>query len=43
MGQHYKHQKFKTFCSFLIILILLPYIVAVFVNGADMELSLIHI
>lgn len=37
MGQHYKHQKFKTFCSFLIILILLPYIVAVFVNGADME------
>lgn len=37
MGQRYMRQKVKTICSFLIILILLPYIVAVFVNGGDME------
>ncbi|MBU3876540.1 SpoIID/LytB domain-containing protein [Faecalicatena sp. AGMB00832] len=37
MGQRYMRQKIKTFCSFLIILILLPYIVAVFANGSDME------
>lgn len=37
MGQRYMRQKAKTICSFLIILILLPYVVAVFVNGADME------
>lgn len=37
MGQRYMRQKIKTFGSFLIILILLPYIVAVFANGSDME------
>ncbi len=37
MGQHYMRQKLKTICSFLVILILLPYVVAVFVNGGDME------
>lgn len=37
MGQRYMRQKAKTICSFLIILILLPYVVAVFVNGKDME------
>lgn len=37
MGQRYVRQKIKTICSFLIILILLPYVVAVFVNGGDME------
>lgn len=37
MGQRYLRQKAKTACSFLIILILLPYIVAIFVNGADMK------
>lgn len=37
MGQRYMRQKAKTIGSFLVILILLPYIVAVFVNGADME------
>lgn len=37
MGQRYMRQKVKTFFSFLIILILLPYIVAVFVNGGNME------
>lgn len=37
MGQHYMRQKAKTIGSFLIILILLPYVAAVFVNGADME------
>ena len=37
MGQRYMRQKVKTVCSFLIILILLPYVVAIFVNGTDME------
>ncbi|MGC4018797.1 MAG: SpoIID/LytB domain-containing protein [Muricomes sp.] len=37
MGQRYMRSKFKTVCSFLIILILLPYVVAVFVNGKNME------
>lgn len=37
MGQRYMRQKVKTAGSFLIILILLPYIVAIFVNGADMK------
>jgi len=39
MGQRYMQQKVKTVCSFLLILILLPYVVAVFVNGADMEVN----
>ena len=39
MGQRYMRQKVKTVCSFLLILILLPYVVAVFVNGADMEVN----
>ncbi|CUX26920.1 SpoIID/LytB domain-containing protein [Clostridium sp. C105KSO13] len=37
MGQRYMKQKFKVGCSFLIILILLPYVVTVFVNGGDMK------
>ena len=37
MGQRYMRQKVKTVCSFLVILILLPYVVAIFVNGTDME------
>ncbi|HCR84167.1 SpoIID/LytB domain-containing protein [Muricomes intestini] len=37
MGQRYMKQKFKMGCSFLIILILLPYVVTVFVNGGDMK------
>lgn len=37
MGQRYVRQKLKSIGSFLIILILLPYIVAVFVNGGDLK------
>ena len=37
MGQHYMRQKLKAVFSFLIILILLPYIAAVFINGGDMK------
>lgn len=39
MGKREVRQKMKTFCSFLIILILLPYVISVFVNGADMEVT----
>lgn len=39
MGQSYIRHKIKTICSFLVILILLPYIVAVFVNGGDVEVK----
>lgn len=39
MGQSYIWHKIKTLCSFLVILILLPYIVAVFVNSADAEVK----
>lgn len=35
MGRYYIEQKLKSAAAFLIILILLPYIVSVFVNGAD--------
>ncbi len=37
MRQKQIHQKLKSFASFLIILILLPYIITVFVNGVDLE------
>lgn len=37
MGQRYMKQKLKMGGSFLVILILLPYIVTVFVNGGDMK------
>lgn len=37
MGQRYMRQKAKSFASFLIILILLPYIAAVFANGGDIK------
>lgn len=37
MGQHYIRQKAKSFGSFLIILILLPYIMAVFINGGNIK------
>lgn len=37
MGQHYVRQKVKAVGSFLLILFLLPYVAAVFINGADME------
>lgn len=37
MIRYYIRQKMKSFCSFLIILILFPYIVSVFVNGADLR------
>ena len=35
MNRYAVEQKFKSFAAFLVILILLPYIVSVFVNGAD--------
>ena len=35
MRRYYVEQKVKSFAAFLIILILLPYIISVFVNGAD--------
>lgn len=35
MRRYYVEQKVKSFAAFLIILILLPYIVSVFVNGTD--------
>lgn len=37
MNRYAVEQKFKSIAAFLIILILLPYIVSVFVNGADMR------
>jgi len=37
MRKYVIEQKFKSAAAFLIILILLPYIVAVFVNGVDLE------
>lgn len=39
MGQRYLWQKLKSFCAFLLILLLLPYVVTVFVHGADMDAS----
>ena len=37
MRRYYIGQKMKSFGAFLIILILFPYIVSVFVNGADIR------
>lgn len=37
MNRYAAEQKFKTIAAFLIILILLPYIVSVFVNGTDVR------
>ena len=37
MNRYAVEQKFKSIAAFLIILILLPYIVSVFVNGADVR------
>ena len=35
MGQRYIRQKLKALGAFIFILILLPYVISVFVNGAD--------
>ena len=37
MNRYAVEQKFKSIAAFLIILILLPYIVSVFVNGTDVR------
>ena len=37
MGQRYVRQKLKALGAFLLILVLLPYVVSVFVNGADIK------
>ena len=37
MGQRVIWQKLKSFGSFLLILLLLPYVVTVFIHGADMK------
>ena len=37
MNRYAIEQKFKSAAAFLIILILLPYIVSVFVNGTDLR------
>ena len=37
MNRYALEQKFKSAAAFLVILILLPYIVSVFVNGADVR------
>ena len=39
MRRYYMKQKLKSAVAFLIILILLPYVVSVFVNGTDTEAS----
>ena len=39
MNRYDIEQKFKSIAAFLVILILLPYIVTVFVNGADVKES----
>ena len=39
MRRYYMKQKLKSAAAFLIILILLPYVVSVFVNGTDTEAS----
>ena len=39
MRRYYIRQKMKSFGAFLIILILFPYIVSVFVNGADIRVG----
>ena len=37
MGQRYIRQKLKAVGAFILILILLPYVISVFVNGADIK------
>ena len=37
--RYFIRQKIKAFCAFLIILILLPYTISVFVNGADVRMG----